>query len=149
MKLCDICGNEIEDEVSKCPFCKAYLVGSPSRRKREAQRLVTVNLKSDLPTADEAVRRLAVKLEAARSAGAKIVRIIHGWGSTGSGGKIKRATHRYLRRLERQGRVKGFVGGDDYSELSVRGRALLTAYPMLKRSLRSDRLNRGITLVEL
>jgi hypothetical protein len=149
MKTCEICGNEIEDEVSTCPFCKRSLAGSASQRKKAAQRLTTVNLKSDLPTAAEAIRRLAVRLEAARSGGAKVVRVIHGWGSTGSGGKIKKATHEYLRRLERQGRIKGFVPGEDYSGLSGRGRDLMTAHPVLKRSLRTDRLNRGITLVDL
>ncbi|MFH1313831.1 MAG: Smr/MutS family protein [Candidatus Eisenbacteria bacterium] len=149
MKICEICGNDIEDEVSKCPYCKSFLAASTPRRKKRAQRLTTVNLKSDLPTAAEAVRRLAVRLETARSGGTKIVRIIHGWGSTGSGGKIKKATHKYLIRLERQGQIKGFHPGEDYSELSDRARDLMIAHPVLKDSLRSDRLNRGITLVDL
>jgi hypothetical protein len=149
MKVCEICGNEVESEVSKCPFCKSHMTGSASRRKKGTQRLTTVNLKADLPTAAEAIRRLGVGLEAARSSGAKIVRVIHGWGSTGSGGKIKKATRAYLRRLERRGRIKGFVPGEEYSGLSDIGRDLGSIRPLLKRSLRSDTMNRGITLVVL
>jgi hypothetical protein len=149
MKICEICGNEIEDDVTKCPFCKSHVAGSASRGKKGAQGLVTVNLKSDLPTTVEAVRRLGVKLGAARRSGARVVRVIHGWGSTGSGGKIKQATHTYLGRQEHQGRIKAFVPGEAYSGRSGRGRNLLAACPLLKRSLRTDKGNRGITLVEL
>ena len=97
----------------------------------------------------EALRRLDVELVAARSKGAKLVRVIHGYGSGGSGGKIKDAARKRLRQLERKGQIKGLVTGEEYSEASERGRVLLKAYPTLKNSVRPDARNRGITFVEL
>ncbi len=97
----------------------------------------------------EALRRLNVELEAARSKGAKLVRVIHGYGSGGSGGKIKDAARKRLRQLERKGQIKGLVTGEEYSKTSDKGRALLKAYPALKSSVRPDTRNRGITFVEL
>jgi hypothetical protein len=149
MRLCNTCGNEIGDDVSICPFCKGRQEGSASTQKRPTQPLVTVNLKSGLPSAGDAVRQLDIKLAAARSKGARIVRIIHGWGSAGSGGAIKDATHEHLRRLQRQEHIRRFIAGDEYSQLTAEGRDLLRACPVLKSSLRSDRLNPGITFVEL
>jgi len=97
----------------------------------------------------EALRRLNVELGAARSKGAKLVRVIHGYGSGGSGGKIKEAARRRLRQLKRDGRIKGMTTGEDYSKSGREGRALLKACPALKKSVRTDTGNRGITFVEL
>jgi len=149
MKLCETCGNEIEAGAWKCPFCDTYAKASPPRRGQPTQRIATINLKADLPLVAEALRRLDVELVAARSKGAKLVRVIHGYGSGGSGGKIKDAARKRLRQLERKGQIKGLVTGEEYSEASERGRVLLKAYPTLKNSVRPDARNRGITFVEL
>jgi hypothetical protein len=149
MRLCETCGNEIEAGAWKCPFCEAYTKASPPKRGTPAQRIVTINLKADLPVVAEALRRLNVELGAARSKGARLVRVIHGYGSGGSGGRIKEAARRRLRLMERNGRVRRVTAGEEYSGSGQEGRALLKAYPPLKRSLRTDSGNRGITFVEL
>jgi hypothetical protein len=149
MRLCDTCGNEIDDGVSACPFCDSRQQPRTSPKMRRSPPVVDINLKSDLPTVDQALKRLDVKIEGARSRGARIVRVIHGYGSTGGGGKIRKAAHKRLMQLKRKGRIRRFVPGEEYSELSDRGRDLLNGYPMLKTSLHSDRQNRGITFVEI
>jgi hypothetical protein len=110
---------------------------------------VTINLKEDLPVVAEALRRLSVELQAARSKGAGLVRLIHGYGSGGSGGRIKEAARRRLRRLASDGRIRRIIVGEDYSKSGREGRSLLKAYPSLKTSVRTDTRNRGITFVEL
>jgi hypothetical protein len=149
MRLCSTCGNEIDDDVVRCPFCDSHQVPLRGRKTRRRQPLVDINLKSGLPTVKEALRRLDVMLEGARSRGARVVRVIHGYGSTGGGGKIRAATRRRLTLLERKGQIRQFLPGEQYSELTDKGRELLRGYPMLENSLRTDRSNRGITLVEL
>jgi hypothetical protein len=149
MKICDRCGNEVEDRAWKCPYCKAHVKSDSGKHQRPSKRAATVNLKEGLPTVSEAIRRLDVKLEAARGRGARVVRVIHGWGSTGSGGRIKAATRRRLRRLEQAGRIKRFVTGETYAESSEDGGRLLKEYPALKTSLRTDSKNPGITFVIL
>jgi len=149
MKPCETCGNEIEAAAWKCPFCGSLVKGSPPRRGMPTQRITTINLKAGLPLVEEALRRLDVELAAARSKGARLIRVIHGYGSGGSGGGIKEAARKRLRQLERRGEIRGLVTGEEYSEASDKGRRLLKTYPALKNSVRPDTRNRGITFVEL
>ena len=44
-----------------------------------------VNLELGMPTADAAVRRLTYELNHSRVTGAAVLKIIHGYGSTGAG----------------------------------------------------------------
>lgn len=149
MKTCDTCGNDIDDAAWRCPFCGSLVKGSPPGSGSPTRRIVTVNLKSDLPVVDEAMRRLRVELQAARSKGAKLVRVIHGYGSGGEGGKIKQAARRRLVQMERRGEIRRVVPGEDYGDAGKIGRALLKSYPALKSSIRTDSKNAGITFVEL
>ena len=149
MKICETCGNEIEDGAWKCPFCGSHTRALPPERGTSPQRIVTINLKADLPVVAEALRRLNVQLQAAQSKGSNLVRVIHGYGSGGTGGKIKEAARRRLRRLKRDGRIRRMIAGEDYPGSGSEGRSLLKTYPRLKKSLRTDAGNRGITFVEL
>ena len=111
--------------------------------------MVTVNLKDGLPSTEQALERMEQELAAATADGVKVIRVIHGYGSSGKGGEIRQAL---LRRLQREGRrlgVRKFLPGDEYSEDTNAGREALAAYPILRSSLKSDRLNPGMTLVLL
>ena len=58
----------------------------------------TANIKENLPTVDEALAALRNELMSARHQGIKVVKIVHGYGSSGKGGAIKqeRAFHRFM-----------------------------------------------------
>lgn len=56
-----------------------------------------VNLELGRPSADEALRRLEHELAAKRHLRAKAMKIIHGYGSSGKGGRIRTASRKYLR----------------------------------------------------
>ncbi len=81
--------------------------------------------------------------------GSRLLRLIHGWGSSGAGGAIRAAVREHLAAQLRTHRISGFLPGDDYSEDTNRGRQLLRGFPPLRESLRTDRANPGITFVEL
>jgi len=147
MSVCSTCGNEIPG-AGECPFCGAVQHGAGPRRNKGGG-IVTVNLERGLPTVDEALAKLDREIGSARMRGVRLIRVIHGWGSSGTGGKIKPAVLRWLETHRRAGKIRGFVAGDDYSEDTNRGRAILAAYPSLRSSLRTDRGNPGITFVEV
>ncbi len=154
MRLCDICGNEISDTDWKCPFCETTQSGqsfsSPAKNKRPTPKGIrTINLKSNRPTAAEGIQQLEREISSAQYQRIKIVRIIHGWGSSGTGGTLKTASHRALRSMQAKHLIKTFLSGDDYSEATQAGQALMRRHPALKNSLRTDRNNPGITFVEL
>jgi hypothetical protein len=109
----------------------------------------TINLKERMPTAAEAVGLLELRLQSQRATGTSLIRVVHGWGSTGHGGAIAAAVRQHLRGLQARGLVRSFLAGEDYSEFTEPGRALRERHPGLQTSFSSDRLNRGITFVEL
>ena len=84
-----------------------------------------------------------------RSVRGRILRLIHGWGSSGKPSKIKPAVLRHLGQLRRQSGIAKFVSGDEFYELTVSGRQLLSDHPILRKSLQPNKNTPGITFVEL
>ena len=149
MKTCSICGNEILGDEWKCRYCDSYQQPGRSSRRSGGEKIKTVNLKKGMPFVDEALGTLSLELHLARSQGVKVLRVIHGYGSSGTGGKIKQAVIQELASLSRGGRVQAYVVGDRYSEDTNQGRDLLSQFPGLRSTLVSDRHNPGITFVQL
>lgn len=147
MKTCVVCGNDIPATLAVCHFCGSPQPGGPPRGGGGG--VVTVNLERGRPTVDEAMRTLDMRLAEARARGTRLLRIIHGYGSSGAGGGIGEATGRALRALAREGRIRAHVAGADYPDGSRAARDLLARHPALRRSLRTDRGNPGITFVEM
>ncbi len=147
-KDCEICGNGIPGESVVCKFC-----GSPQSARRgpsgPREDVRVINIKEGHPTVDEAMARLEADLLRARQAGVRVVRLIHGWGSGGTGGRIREACRGYLGRQLRSRQIRGFVPGDDYSATTAAGRGLMSRHPDLRKCERSDAGNPGITFVEL
>jgi hypothetical protein len=149
MTLCETCGNEIEWSTERCPYCEQLLTApSAPRASVVGPVVITVNLEEGHPLVTEALYRMDGKLYAARKQGAKIVRLIHGWGSSGTGGAIRTAVRKKLAIDHRNNVIQRYVSGEDYLHSEV-GRQMRSKFPQLKKIVRTDRPNPGITLVEL
>ena len=151
MKACIVCGNDIEDTEWQCPFCKSpqpsqATKGSFASPRKEQIR--TVNLKEGLPVVEDALSSMRRVIADARACRVKVLKLVHGYGSTGTGGKIKQAVQVELASMHLQGQIRMYVVGDDYA-VSVAGQELRARYPELLRSRRQDFEYRGITFVEL
>lgn len=109
----------------------------------------TVNLKSNLPTVEDARRRLLSELDAARAAGASVLKVIHGWGSSGEGGKLGPAIRRSLRLRVKEGRARLVVIGERFSSDTLEGRELVQRHPSVRSDPDFNRANPGITILEL
>lgn len=109
----------------------------------------TVNLKSGLPSVDEARRRLLAEMEIARKQGVRVLKIIHGWGSSGEGGALAVAIRKSLRLRVREGRASLVVPGERFSSDATEGRNLAQRHPEVRRDPDFNRANPGITIVEL
>ncbi len=149
MKICSTCGEEIDDDVWVCPFCECEQETGVVKEVRRRGHVRTLNLEEGRPSVEEAMRTLERQLVWLKRGGAGVVRVVHGWGSSGKGGRIKAACHERLAEKLHEKAIRGFVPGESYSRGTSAGRALLSAYPELRKSLREDRGNRGITFVEL
>jgi hypothetical protein len=149
MKTCSTCGNEISDDENPCRFCGGHQQPGPSLRETRSETIKTINLKKGLPLVDEALDLLVRELDLARSQEVGVLRIIHGYGSSGTGGKIRRAVIQEMAVLSRAGGIRAYLAGAQYSENTNGGRDLLRRFPRLQFTLASDRHNPGITFVQL
>ena len=150
MPLCSTCGNEIASQLSTCPHCgEALVVTTDGSERRASGKVVTVNLKEGLPTVAQALLRLDSALGRSRRDGASVVRLIHGYGSSGTGGKIKDGVRKKLAVLRSTRQIRNVVPGEDYSNTTGMGRSLLGRYHELESDIRTDRSNPGITFVEI
>jgi hypothetical protein len=148
MKECDTCGNEIPDPAVQCQFCgsRQTSVGRPVGPREPVR---TINVEDGMPTVEQALTRLERELFRARQSGVRVVRVIHGWGSSGTGGRLRLACRAFFQRELTAGRLRRVVEGDDYSRAANLGRDLQRRCQDLRDSERTDRHNPGITFVEL
>jgi len=150
MKYCDICGNEIEYGLQVCPFCEQSQTGTADAAPRiYRQECMTINIKGGMPDSETAIQRLDRRIQEARSKGVCCVRVIHGWGSGGTGGKLKEVTRQHLVRLKARGTIGQFIAGENYGVNTEAGKRFLRKHPFMSNSVRTDVNNPGITLVEL
>ena len=139
---CRVCGNDVDAELDTCPHCQSVLGSKPVTRRHEKYR--TVNLKSDMPTVDECRRRMHQEIHQARAKGLKALKFIHGYGSGGTGGKLRHAVRQSLDKLCREGRLGLVVYGED---LRSKKTTLVKRLPLLAKDVDLKRANKGITLV--
>ncbi len=149
MKECNTCGNEIQDSVTICPFCDAQQDVIPVIEKKVAARVSIIKLKENNPTVDEAMQRLSIEIVTARKRNMKVIKIIHGYGSSGVGGAIKTALLIRLRTLKNEAKIKTYVTGEEHNEFAGSRNYLLNKYSELKETWIEDRGNPGITFIEL
>ena len=109
--------------------------------------LSVINLEAGMPVVEVARSRLNQGLQSARMRGEKAVKIIHGYGSSGRGGKIKRDTHAVLAQKKEAGLIRDFVPGEEFSPFYEKARRAAAALPSLTRDDDYSRENDGITIV--
>ena len=108
-----------------------------------------INLEENRPTVDEMNRRLTIELRHARHARVTVLKLIHGYGSTGVGGKLRSAVRITLEQAKKRGEICDFVQGEEFRISNEFTWAMLKLYPELKQDRDLGRENRGITMVQL
>lgn len=111
--------------------------------------IVTFNLKQDLPTVEEARQRLIEGLARMAEQGVTLVRVVHGYGSTGVGGAIRKALPPTFRRLQRDGVIRFSIPGEDWKVGHHLADQLVREHPDLRRDPDHGAGNRGITIVAM
>lgn len=112
-------------------------------------RQTVVNLEQGMPTVENARIRLEQALRTARAQRFTVLKVIHGYGSSGKGGAIKRDVQRVLAGKKRTGAIRDFVPGERFSPFDADARRILDVYPQLARDRDYSRGNAGITIVLL
>jgi hypothetical protein len=108
-----------------------------------------VNLEVGLPTVEQARARLIGELQIARKDGVKVIKFIHGYGSTGVGGDLRLALQATLRQMMDRCEFHSCIFGENWRTSDDHTWALLKRMPELKQDRDMGKGNRGITVVAL
>jgi len=102
-----------------------------------------------MPTVPVALQRFERELASARERKIALLKVIHGYGSSGVGGDIRIAVQKRLFELTEAGQVRACVYGENWSRSDDATWKLLQEFPELKKDSDLERGNRGITVVVL
>lgn len=102
-----------------------------------------------MPSVPQARARLAHELRAAARAGASLLKIIHGYGSSGAGGDLRIALQSTLRQMQSRGEIRQCIFGENWRQGDEQAWELVKQYPSLKADRDFGKQNRGITIVVL
>ncbi|MCF8055755.1 MAG: Smr/MutS family protein [Desulfocapsa sp.] len=150
MQFCQICGNATELVLSCCPFCGCDQE-NPQQGQFKSKKFYqkTINLEQGLPTVEQALLRLRQELAMARMEKIRLLTLIHGYGSTGKGGGIRRECRKTLDFLKGKGDIDTVIFGEDFSRRRGAVKHLLSRFPELSSHPHLNHQNKGITLVFL
>jgi Smr domain-containing protein len=102
-----------------------------------------------MPSVQEALQRLDREIARARQQKHSLLKIIHGYGSTGAGGDIRIAVQKRLRELTEAGQIRGCIFGENWAKSDDAAWRLMQANSELKGDPDLGRHNRGITVLLL
>ncbi len=148
MKLCQVCGNENVETNTICQFCGSQL-GRVSTGNIKFKLIKTVNIKDDLPTIEQAKNRMEYQVKIAKQQKYRLLKIIHGYGSSGKGGDIRIAIRNILPNLVWQRKISSFINGEELTRNSVKGRNFLSRFSQMKKDSDYNSNNKGVTIIVL
>ena len=121
----------------------------PQRQKKTPEIMSTLNLEQGMPVVEAALGRMEKGITEARFSGMKVVRLIHGYGSTGRGGAICVGVRSELAKMRRAGKIKDYIPGEEFGAFDHRSRRLADQFPEIVRDPDYGNQNHGITIVVL
>jgi hypothetical protein len=113
-----------------------------------ARRVELLNIEHGFPTAEDARTRLATEIDVARKKGVGLLKIVHGYGSTGKGGTLRKTLRTMLLRMQHEGAIGRVIFGEAWSIFDEPTRNLIERYPLIRGDKDLDKGNAGITIVE-
>jgi len=146
--LCEICGNEKVRGRTHCLYCgQQYHESGKTEHVYTLHRIV--NLERGKPRVDIALTKLEREIERAVIDNIGVVTVIHGYGSSGKGGKIRHECRKMLDFYKDRGRVKEIIRGEDFSRKNGATKSLLRRFPQLLKNENLNKNNKGVTLIEV
>jgi len=115
--------------------------------KNNSPKIYEANLEQGYPTVDTAMKYLEQAISRAKSYGYPVIKLIHGYGSGGSGGKIKTAVQRELVKYKNTGKIREFTAGENFTPFDSATQRIIGAYPDIVRDRDYLKTNQGITVV--
>ena len=117
------------------------------RSKRSSSFIPAMNLESGMPVVDEAVSRMRLGIQQMRSCGVRVVKLIHGYGSTGTGGRIRVGVRAELDGMKRKKMIRDYISGEHFGPFDESSRKLVELNKNVAADPDYGRGNQGITIV--
>ena len=112
MPTCDICGNDIESGASVCRYCGSKVEQGVQKTPFRHE---TVNIEQGRPVVEEALKLLELHLKDARKRRITTLTVIHGYGSSGKGGKIRLEVRKTLDHMKARGLIYDYLAGEEFN----------------------------------
>lgn len=109
----------------------------------------TYNVEAGLPTLDEARRLVIEAIRQAKRDRVRVLKIIHGYGSSGSGGRLGIGLRKSFGLRKKEGVIVDAIAGENFSIFKPATMVLLEAVPELKGDPDLNQVNEGITVLWL
>ncbi len=109
----------------------------------------TINIEEGMPTLEQAKGMLARELNYAKEDGVPVVKIIHGYGSSGTGGKLRKGLRAYLTALSQTRQIKYFLPGEEFTIFNKETITILGLCPEFSKDKDLNRSNNGVTFIVL
>src|SRR5512147_936179 len=109
----------------------------------------TYNVEAGRPTLDEARRLVIEDIKRAKREGVRVLKVIHGYGSSGKGGKLCVGLRKSFALRKKEGVIRDFVPGEDFSVFNPVVLTLIEAVPELRGDPDLSATNEGVTLLWL
>jgi len=109
----------------------------------------TYNIEADFPTLDEARRLVVEEIRNSKRAGVRVLKIIHGYGSSGKGGVLQSGLRKSFALRKKEGVIKDFVPGEAFTIFNSTVLAMLEAVPALRGDSDLANSNEGVTVLWL
>ena len=111
--------------------------------------LRSYNVEAGLPILDEARRLVIAEIREARRAGARVLKVIHGYGSSGKGGTLCVGLRKSFGLRKKEGVIKDFIVGENFSIFNPTVLAMLEVVPQLRGDPDLNATNEGVTILWL
>ena len=112
-------------------------------------RLKTYNVEASFPPLEEARRLVMEEIRTAKREGVRVLKIIHGYGSSGKGGKLNFGLRKSFALRKKESVIRDFVTGEEFSIFNPTVLTLLEAVPELRGDPDLDATNEGVTVLWL
>jgi hypothetical protein len=145
--ICPVCGNEVENNYTRCPYCGAIITGVA--KQNDFSKMYLFNIEKNMPYCEDAKKIMYQKIFELKKGKTKVIKLIHGYGSSGIGGELRYCLREYLDSLIKRGIIRFWVAGEDFSNAYPTGKKIISTFKWILSDFDYNKKNKGITLIVL
>jgi|SRR5208282_1711112 hypothetical protein len=109
----------------------------------------TFNVEAGLPSLDDARKSVMAQIKQARRERVAVLKVIHGYGSSGKGGTLCFGLRKSFGLRKKEGVIRDYIAGENFSIFNNTVLDLLEAVPELRGDPDLGAANEGVTLIWL